>query len=416
MTKEFAINMKARSMNRILLLFITTFFMIVLHKNTFAAESLSEAFSSGHAQLSFRYRYEFVEQDSFARDANASTVRTRLNYNTRAYKGLSFFVEFDNVTEVFSDNFNSGAGTSPDRTRFPVVADPSGTEVNQAWFNFNFSDHDFKFGRQRIIHDNQRFIGGVAWRQNEQTFDAASFDFDIAGSRLLLSYVDRVNRIFGGDVPAGNHDNNTLLANWSKSWNGQHELVLYYYDIDNEDVGAFSTETYGMSFDSFVQFENSLLSLGVVYASQSDGSNNPVNFSADYWRLEGALEMPTFDIIIGREVLQGNSELSGAAFRTPLATLHAFNGWSDRFLTTPDTGLEDTYIGIIGSRNRFSWYLRYHDFDAESTNQDYGSEIDASISMRLTNRISTRLKYAQYDSDGFSVDTRHLWFLLNFEF
>ena len=108
--------------------------------------------------------------------------------------------------------------------------------------------------------------------------------------------------------------------------------------------------------------------------------------------------------------------MSGAAFRTPLATLHAFNGWSDQFLATPDTGLEDTYIGMIGSHNRFSWYLRYHDFDAESTDEDYGSEIDASISMRLTNRISSRLKYAQYESDGFSTDTKHIWFLLNFEF
>ena len=301
-------------MNKIQLLSIMTLLLIVLNKKTFAAETLSEAFSSGHTQLSFRYRYEFVEKDSFARDANASTLRTRLNYSTQAYKGLTFFVEFDNVTEVFSDNFNSGAGTTPNRTEFPVVADPSGTEVNQAWLNLSFSDHDFKLGRQRIIHDNQRFVGGVAWRQNEQTFDAASFDFDVAGSQLLLSYVDRVNRIFGEDVPAGDHDNNTLLAHWSKSWNGQHELAFYYYDIDNEDVSAFSTQTYGMSFDSFLQLDDSLLSLGVVYARQSDGSNNPVNFNADYWRIEGALEMSKFDIIIGRRSVARKLRLERCCF------------------------------------------------------------------------------------------------------
>ena len=30
--------------------------------------------------------------------------------------------------------------------------------------------------------------------------------------------------------------------------------------------------------------------------------------------------------------------------QTPLATLHAFNGWADMFLTTPANGLQDLYF------------------------------------------------------------------------
>ena len=378
--------------------------------------SLIESFTSGHAQISFRYRYEFVDSDGFDRDANASTLRTRLNYSTDNYKGMTFFVEFDNVSEVYGDNFNSGAGTSPTRTQYPVIADPSGTEVNQAWFNLNWSENNLKLGRQRILLDNQRFVGGVAWRQNEQTYDAATIDLNFAESRLLVSYIDNVNRIFGDDVAAGDNANNTVLANWSKLWNGQHELVLFYYDIDNQDVAAFSTETYGFSFDTFWQMENSLFSLDIDYAQQSDGSNNPVNYSANYFRLEAALEMPLVDLILGREILEGNSNLSGASFRTPLATLHAFNGWSDRFLATPANGLEDTYLGLIGSYKKYNWYLRYHDFKAESTKQEYGTEFDASISYKFTEHLSTRLKFAQFNSEGFSTDTQHIWLMLSLEF
>ena len=397
---------------------LTTIFilLICLNKNACAATSISEALSSGHTELSFRYRYEFVDSDSFARNANASTLKTRLNYSTQEYQGMMFFIEFDNVTEILGDNYNSGAGTSPNRTQYPIVADPTGTELNQAWLNLNFSEHNFKLGRQRIIHDNQRFVGGVAWRQNEQTFDAASLNFNLAGSQLQLSYVNRINRIFGGDVAAGDHDNDTILANWSRSWNGQHKIALFFYDIDNEDAPAFSSRTYGFSFDSFLQLEDSLLSIGMDYAKQSESSNNPVDFDANYWRVEGALEMYKFDVIVGREVLTGNADISGAAFRTPLATLHAFNGWSDQFLTTPETGLQDTYVGMIGSHNKFSWFLRYHHFEAESIDQDYGNEIDASISMRLKSNLTARLKYAQYESDGFSVDTKIVWFLINFKF
>lgn len=126
----------------------------------------------------------------------------------------------DNVTEILGDKFNAGAGTPPNRIQYPFLADPTGTEINQAWFNLHFPDHNFKLGRQRIIFDNQRFIGGVAWRQNEKTFDAARADFELAGSHLQLAYVNRVNRIFGEDVAAGDHDNKTRLANWSKIWNG----------------------------------------------------------------------------------------------------------------------------------------------------------------------------------------------------
>lgn len=408
--------MKINPITKIVLLIMTATSLLSFNECARAAETISEAFSAGHTQLSFRYRYEFVGKDSFDKDANASTLKTRLNYSTDPYKGMAFFIEIDNVTEVFGENYNTGAGTSPGRTQYPVVADPDGTDLNQAWFNINFSDHNFKLGRQRIILDNQRFVGGVAWRQNEQTFDAATLGLNAAGGQLLLSYVNRVNRIFGDDVAAGKHDNNTFLANWSRNWNGQHNLSLFYYGIDNEDVKAFSTMTYGLAFDTYFELGNNLLSFGIDFANQSDGSNNTVNFNANYWRIESALEMEKFDLILGREVLEGNAGKSGAAFRTPLATLHAFNGWSDQFLNTPDTGLIDTYVGIIGSHNKLSWYLRYHDFESESTNVGFGYEIDASISMNITNKVSARLKYAQYNADSFSVDTQHLWFLVNFEF
>jgi len=45
--------------------------------------------------------------------------------------------------------------------------------------------------------------------------------------------------------------------------------------------------------------------------------------------------------LVGYEVLEGNGAIG---FATPLATLHAFNGWADMFLTTPANGLKDLYF------------------------------------------------------------------------
>ena len=79
----------------------------------------------------FRYRYEGVEQEGFTDDAAASTVRLRLNYQTDTWRNLSAFAETDYVGELFSSDFNSRGGSSPERNRYPVVADPEGFDLNQ---------------------------------------------------------------------------------------------------------------------------------------------------------------------------------------------------------------------------------------------------------------------------------------------
>ncbi len=109
--------------------------------NASAEHGLGDAIKNGDVKLNLRYRYETVNEDGFAEDANASTLRTRLIYSSGEYNGWKLFLEGENVTEIFSDNFNSGAGTSsPDRNIFPVVADPNGTEINQAYLNYAFNE------------------------------------------------------------------------------------------------------------------------------------------------------------------------------------------------------------------------------------------------------------------------------------
>ena len=129
------------------------------------AKSLTEAVVAGDANLNFRYRYELVDQDGFDENANASTLRIRLNYLTGGWKNWSGFVEMDYVGEVIVNDFNSGAGTSSDnRDQYPVVADPKGTDLNQLYLDYKASDEaTLRFGRQRILLDNQRFVGGVGW-------------------------------------------------------------------------------------------------------------------------------------------------------------------------------------------------------------------------------------------------------------
>ncbi len=92
-------------------------------------QAKSGLLSDGTLDLSFRYRYEFVDQNGFAKDAIASTLRTRLAYRSPYFANLQFLIEFDDVRAIGNDLYNS---TRNGNTNRPVVADPEGTEVNQA--------------------------------------------------------------------------------------------------------------------------------------------------------------------------------------------------------------------------------------------------------------------------------------------
>ena len=211
-------------------------------------KDLATAITSGDAGLGLRYRYEFVDQDSFAENANASTLRLRLNYKTGTWRNFSGFVEFDHVMEVLVDDFNSGMGTSgPTRSQYPVVADPDGSDLNQLYLQYEPSDEwRARIGRQRILLDDQRFVGGVGWRQNEQTYDALSLQYTgVEKMRLFYGYVANVNRIFGSEVPAGDHDQETHLLNVNVELNADWSVVGYAYLVDNNDAAAFSTNTVG---------------------------------------------------------------------------------------------------------------------------------------------------------------------------
>lgn len=376
-------------------------------------EDIASAIASGDASLDLRYRYEYVDQDAFTDTANASTLRLRLNYRTDAWRNWTGFLEFDQVIEVLVDDFNSGSGTSgPNRRQYPVVADPDGADLNQLYFQYAPDEQlQARIGRQRILLDDQRFVGGVGWRQNEQTYDALSVQYrGFEKTRLFYSYVANTNRIFGSEVSAGDHDQDTHLLNVSVELQEDWNVVGYAYLIDNGDAPAFSTHTIGGRLDGAFALGEGRAAVLAEVARQSDAANAPVNFDADYFRLQGTWSIDRLLLGVGFESLGSDN---GEGFRTPLATLHAFNGWADQFLGTPGTGLDDLYLKAAYHRKPWSFQLVYHDFSAQSGSGDYGSEIDLSAGRAFAGRYKLLLKLALFDADSEPyTDTTKAWLML----
>lgn len=380
--------------------------------------ALDEALTSGKAHVALRYRYEHVNQDNALKDANASTVRIRLNYKTADWRDWLGFVEFDHIAEVVLNDFNSGAGTSPGRIQYSTVADPRGSDLNQLYLQYSPSDDwQMRLGRQKINLDNQRFVGAVGWRQNEQTFDALSLTIrSIPNTELFYSYIENVNRIFGDKVPAGDHSVNTHLLNAKIKLGDAWSITPYAYYIDNEDVPLFSTSTFGARFTGKAAAGAGTINFTAELATQSDAADNPVNYDADYahinilWTAKNGLALGA-----AYESLGGDAASAGMSFRTPLATLHAFQGWADQFLATPGSGVDDLYVTV--KYKAASWNLQavYHDFSSEAGSGDFGTELDIAASRKLGDRYGLLLKAAFFDADSAAtsfVDTNKFWIML----
>jgi hypothetical protein len=364
------------------------------------------------AQL--RYRHESVHDDAFARSAEADTLRLRLGWSRAFASGFSLGLEGEGVAEL-NDRFNSGANR---QTAYPVVADARALEINQAWVGWRGQRSGVVLGRQRIALDNQRFIGNVGWRQNEQTFDALALDAKPSDQLVLrYFYLDRVHRVAGDeaiDPLARERALRGHLAN--AAWTlPVGTLVGYAYLLEDRDVAMASTQTFGLRWAGSRVAGANTFGWTLEGATQGDHADNPRDVDADYWLAEGALTRSGLTGKLGWEQLGGDGT---SAFQTPLATLHAFNGWADKFTTTPANGLEDRYASLGGKfgsgklQDKLAWTVAFHDYRANRGAGDYGTEWNASLGFPLPGGLVGLVKLADYRSDGFARDTLKAWFQL----
>ena len=391
--------------------------------------SLQAALAQTRPLIDVRVRYEEVEQTGIAENANAETLRARLGAETGKFLDTSVLIEGEAMFRLDRSYRPDNAVAS--YIQYPVVADPENYVLNRlAITNTSLPATAVTVGRQRIILDDQRFVGNSGWRQNEVTYDAVRVvNKPLAHLALDLAFLNRVHRVYGVDSPQGTYKGDNYLANVSYQFPiGKLSAFAYLLDFDPSSglTGALdprrgSTSTYGGRFAG--ERPVSVIKLGytVAYAWQKNRGDNPFTFSNDYFLGEMNVSLAGFKVAAGDEVLQGNGTIG---FATPLATLHAFEGWADKFLTTPANGIKDAYGSLGWNRtglwglSSFSATVVYHHFDAERISVGYGSECDVALSGKW-HHFTALLKYADYNAAAatpaaIARDTRKFWAQLEY--
>lgn len=388
-----------------------------------AEENLKNALLNGKFSGQVRYRYEHIDQDGplpINKNANASTIRSNIGFETGNLMNFRAFAEGQILEHIGASAFND---TVNSKTAYPIVADPDNAEINQAWLAWTgVPGTEIKAGRQAVNIDNQRFIGSVDWRQNDQTLDSAFIEYKgFQDTTLRYGYLWNINRVFGDDNPLGDLDSQSHILHASHQWTDWLSVSAYGYWLDFDNLAASSSRTSGLRASGEYKLSPDY---GFVYetevAHQNAFKNNPASYGENYFHVTPGFRFHTIVMKAGYEELGGNGT---AAFQTPLATLHKFNGWADKFLTTPSAGLVDKYLSASYKLQQNAGLLAgtelvavYHDFKGDESG-DFGSEIDLSVSKNFPlpeklffETVNVTLKYADYNAEDMPyTDTQKVW-------
>jgi len=379
-------------------------------------------FSNIQAHGEIRGRYEDVATDEVpatTKDAYAYSARMQLALQADLFQveGLSVFLE---ATGVFTDgDYWGGPNTAPNG--YDAIVDPNQSRFTQMYIDYKFGDTLLRAGRQDVDLDNQRFIGTVDWRQMPQTYDAvAVVNNSIENLNLMAAYVWQVNQVF----QRSNFDTESILLH--ASYKFIPELTLTGYGYLLEDIH----DTWGIAATGKADAGFAKIGYRAEYAIQQDASMGRSNADAAYYNLAVNANMNGFLLGAGYEVLSGSNGTDNKTnFTTPLATLHAHNGWADVFLLgggSPGEGLVDI-TGMIGyNAGEYGLFKAiYHDFTADVGGDDYGTEWDLLYKNKIPSvkGLTGLLKAAFYTADNGTTawapansDKTVLWAQLDYKF
>ncbi len=387
-----------------------------------AADDGISVFDNIKVKGELRPRYEMVDEDNAKPNANALTNRAVIGIGADLLNidGLSTYIEMTDVHALNPKNYDGKDGAGNPNS---VVADPEQTRMTQSYLDYKYGKTKLRYGRQMFNIDNLRFIGAVAWRQMPQTYDATTiFNNSIEGLDLMASYVTKANKITDS---VNNSDIGILHAKYKVS----DALTVTGYGYLVENLG----DTYGIALTGKTKAGDIGLSYRAEYAMMGDASMTETptatqkNADADYYNLELGMNMSGILAGVNYEVQSGDNNLADGennTFSTPYGTNHKFNGFADKFLTTPVQGLADANI-MLGYKSKDFGLLKaiYHDFSSDVDSVDYGTELDLVYKRAIPGlkNVVGLLKYADYSADSsqtgaLGTDTQKFWVQLDYKF
>lgn len=366
--------------------------------------------------LDARLRREEVTQAGLPRTADAVTLRVRPGLLARR-GDLSMLVEGE-ATAALIQRYDSG---SNGRAPYPLVADPQNAEINRAQIGYRAGPLAATAGRQVIELADQRFVGSASFRQNQRSFDAGRLQLGDPRhlfADVTLAWSQRTTAGVNGRGTRPTAIGGTDLFALAGARTPAGTLTGFAYLVDQDQVASqghgLSSQTWGVRLTGEAQVAGLKLAYTGSWARQGDYARNPDRYAATYWLAQAIATGGPLALTAGHEVLGASDGRALTSVQTPLASIFGFQGWADKFTTTPPDGIRDLYAGARLGRQRLGPFTAvavsatWHRFRSDRLSRSYGREWDMLASARR-GRTTLSLRYARYEAEGFATDTRKLW-------
>ncbi|MEO0902653.1 MAG: alginate export family protein, partial [Bacteroidota bacterium] len=247
--------------------------------------------------------------------------------------------------------------------------------------SFNGTVLEAKVGRQAAIVEDERFIGRVSARQDDQTFDAlyGRIQNDQKGLAFEYAYMYQINRLLAEEID-WRSDSHVFMLRYYKNQKMRFGLFSHLLDFQ-DDAPTVSNQTYGITIDrgSFPK-DKIALNYKTAFAYQTDYGDNPTDYDAFLLNTEIGVSFPSFGIFnIGYEL--ASSDNGVASYQFPLSTGQRLHRISDVFIDPPADGLHNPYF--TAESNELFWgiggWLGYHTYFSEEEGDFLGHEIDVVL-------------------------------------
>lgn len=329
-------------------------------------QDIDSALKGSSVDINFRYRAESADVKGGATAALANTLKSRATVKTGSLSGFSILVEGDNTLHITDHFYDKENGR--DANDYDLVLDQETTQLNQAYIQYTNSHSTIKAGNQRITLDNQRHVGGVAFRQDEATFDALSVsNTSIQDTRIFVAIANNKNSITNT-----NSKESIGLVNVKYAINQDISVSGFYYGIRdvNKENSGIDLDTFGTRAVGSVNGVN----FTAEVASQNKSTATDNNFTTRYHHVNASTKLGSLKTTLGYEVF--TSDHGEAAFITPLGTNHKFFGWTDVFLKgAGNNGIEDIYVSFVTKVAGVKLVGQYHNYSANEGGDPLGNEL-----------------------------------------
>lgn len=289
--------------------------------------------------------------------------------------------------------------------------------LNEAWAAFDFNDYWFiQLGRQSLVYDDERILGGLDWNVAGRYHDALKIGFSKNSHQFhgIFAFNQNDENVIGGTF----YDSSkTKLYKTMQTLWYHYDCVSVPFNIsflamnlgqEGGDLETRKSDTeYMQTFGTYMQITPGAWNISGAFYYQTGKNVLSNSVSAYMGSLRASYSInKSWSVNVGTDYLSGNDEYEGTykAFNPLYGTHHKFYGAMDYFYASDfkngyNPGLSDTQVGVnYKVSSSVSTGLKYHYFatavNLENLKRTLGSEIDYQLDWKIMKDVSLSLGYS----------------------